>query len=176
VRRGEAIQGIQGKGKGNRQEKTPRLTRRTKKDNTIVATAIPRIADEFGALDKVGWYGAAYIMTMCATQLPFGKLYTLYPVKTVFLCAIAVFEIGSVVCGAAPTSNALIAGRAVAGVGGAGVFQGAMVIIPYIVPVSSRPACKLTWQRPFWRRPLLRWLADNTPRWQTTACLAPSTV
>ncbi len=112
-----------------------------------MATAIPRIADEFGALNKVGWYGAAYVMTMCATQLPFGKLYSLYPVKMVFLCSISVFEIGSIVCGAAPSSNALIAGRAVAGVGAAGVFQGAMVIIPYIVPVRSRPACK--WQQLF---------------------------
>lgn len=108
-----------------------------------MATAIPRIADEFGALDKVGWYAAAYIMTMCATQLPFGKLYSLYPVKAVFLASILVFELGSVLCGAASTSNGFIAGRAVAGVGGAGVFQGAMVVISYIVRVRDRPACKI---------------------------------
>lgn len=90
----------------------------------------------------MSWYAASYIMTLCATQLLFGKLYTLYPVKTIFLAAIALFELGSVVSGAAPTSNALIAGRAVSGVGGAGVFSGAMVIIPYTVAVKDRPACK----------------------------------
>ena len=46
---------------------------------------------------------------------------------------------GSAVCGAAPSSNALIVGRAVAGVGSAGIFAGALVIIAYTVPLRKRP-------------------------------------
>lgn len=67
------------------------------------------------------------------------RLYTFYSIKTVYLTAIVVFEVGSAVCGAAPTSNALIVGRAVAGIGSAGIFSGALVIIAYTVPLVKRP-------------------------------------
>ncbi len=82
---------------------------------------------------------SAYLLTTCAFQLFFGKLYTFFSIKWVYLGAIFVFEIGSVICGAAPTSVALIIGRAVAGVGSAGIFSGALVIIAYAVPLVKRP-------------------------------------
>lgn len=56
------------------------------------------------------------------------------------MVAIAVFELGSLVCGVAPTSNALIVGRAIAGLGCAGIFSGALIIIAYSVPLQRRPA------------------------------------
>ncbi|KKZ61010.1 hypothetical protein EMCG_04346 [[Emmonsia] crescens] len=108
-------------------------------DNTIIATAIPRITDHFKALDDVGWYGSSYLLTTCAFQLIFGKFYTFYPVKWVFLIAILIFEIGSAICGAAPNSEALIIGRAVAGIGAAGIFSGSMIIITYSIPLDKRP-------------------------------------
>ncbi|RKK75152.1 Efflux pump roqT [Fusarium oxysporum] len=108
-------------------------------DNTIIATAIPRITDEFHALDDLGWYGSAYLLTTCSFQLFFGKLYSFYSVKWVFLVAIGFFELGSVVCGAAPTSTALIIGRSLAGIGSAGIFSGAVLIIVLSVPMRQRP-------------------------------------
>ncbi|KAL3443189.1 major facilitator superfamily domain-containing protein [Aspergillus insuetus] len=77
-------------------------------DNTIIATALPRITDEFQALEDVGWYGSSYLLTTCMFQLVFGKLYGYFPIKLVFLAGVVIFEIGSAVCGAAPTSVALI--------------------------------------------------------------------
>ncbi|KAF2661948.1 MFS general substrate transporter [Lophiostoma macrostomum CBS 122681] len=109
-------------------------------DNTIIATAIPRITDDFGILQDVGWYGSAYLLTTCGFPLMFGKLYGLFNPKWVFLSALFIFEVGSVVCGAAPTSVALIVGRAIAGIGAAGVFSGAMVIIAHITPLEKRAA------------------------------------
>lgn len=50
-----------------------------------------------------------------------------------------IFEVGSAVCGAAPTSEGLIVGRAIAGIGSAGIFSGALVIIAYTVPLVKRP-------------------------------------
>jgi EmrB/QacA subfamily drug resistance transporter len=108
-------------------------------DNTIIATAIPRITDQFKSLGDVGWYGSSYLLTTCALQLFFGKLYTFFKIKTVFLSAIFIFEVGSAVCGSAPNSKALIVGRAIAGVGAAGLFSGALVIIAYTVPLAKRP-------------------------------------
>ncbi len=66
-------------------------------------------------------------------------MYTFFSIKYVYLTAIFIFEVGSVVCGAAPTSEALIVGRAVSGVGSAGIFSGALVIIAYTVPLVKRP-------------------------------------
>ncbi|GAB0134730.1 hypothetical protein EsDP_00003088 [Epichloe bromicola] len=108
-------------------------------DNTIIATAIPRITDQFKALEDVGWYGSAYLLTTCAVQLIFGRLYTFYSVKWVYLFAIFLFELGSLVCGATPNSVGLILGRAVAGLGAAGVFSGALLIINRSVPLRQRP-------------------------------------
>ncbi|CAK5282664.1 unnamed protein product, partial [Mycena citricolor] len=108
-------------------------------DNTIIATAIPKITDQFESLDDVGWYGSAYLLTTAATQMLFGKFYTFMPVKRVFITAIVIFEIGSAICGAAPNSKALIIGRAIAGLGSAGIFSGAMIIVAKTVPLAKRP-------------------------------------
>ncbi|KAL1588251.1 hypothetical protein WHR41_03095 [Cladosporium halotolerans] len=108
-------------------------------DNTIIATAIPKITDQFQAINDVGWYGSAYLLTTCAFQLFFGKLYTFFSVKWIYLTALVIFEVGSAVCGAAPNSPALIIGRAVAGLGSAGIFSGAILIVANTVPLRQRP-------------------------------------
>lgn len=107
--------------------------------NSIIATAVPRISDEFNSLSDVGWYGSAYLLTTACLQLFFGKLYSYLPIKTVFICAIGVFELGSLLCGVAQGSVTLIVGRAIAGIGSAGVYSGALVILAHSVPVTKRP-------------------------------------
>jgi MFS family permease len=87
----------------------------------------------------VGWYGSAYLLCTCAFQLLFGKFYTFFSIKGTYLVAIFIFELGSLICGAAPTSNALIVGRAVAGLGCAGIFSGALIIVAHAVPLRQRP-------------------------------------
>lgn len=79
------------------------------------------------------------MLTSCAFQLTFGKLYTYYPPKWVLLSAIMFFEIGSAICATAPNSIAFIIGRAVAGVGSAGIYSGAVILIVYTVPLRRRP-------------------------------------
>ncbi|KAJ3536214.1 hypothetical protein NM208_g6820 [Fusarium decemcellulare] len=109
-------------------------------DLTIVATAIPKITEEFQGLDKVGWYGASFFMTVGAFQSTWGKIYKYFPLKTSFIIAIIIFEVGSVICGAAPNAEALITGRAIAGVGAAGLGAGAYTIIAFSAPPKKRPA------------------------------------
>ncbi|KAJ6615532.1 major facilitator superfamily domain-containing protein [Mycena sp. CBHHK59/15] len=108
-------------------------------DNTIIATAIPKITDQFQSLDDIGWYGSAYLLTTAAFQLLFGKLYSFLSIKWVYIVAISIFELGSLICGVAPNSNALIVGRAIAGLGSAGIFSGALIIVANTVPLSKRP-------------------------------------
>jgi MFS family permease len=89
----------------------------------------------------------------------FGKLYTFFAVKTVFLTTVVLFEIGSAICGAAPSSVVFIVGRAIAGIGAGGIFSGVVslyvnkfrchvlltllcgqiIIIVYAVPLHKRP-------------------------------------
>lgn len=84
-------------------------------DSTIVATAIPRITDEFHSLDQVGWYGSAFFLTLGAFQSTWGKAYKYFSLKPTFLITIGIFELGSLICGVAQDSTTLIVGRAVAG-------------------------------------------------------------
>ncbi|KAK3307383.1 major facilitator superfamily domain-containing protein [Chaetomium strumarium] len=109
-------------------------------DIAIVATAIPKITDEFRGLDKTSWYGAAFFLTSGSFQASWGKAYKYFDLKHTFLAAIALFELGSLLCGAAPNANTLIAGRAVAGIGCAGMSTGGYVIIAVVVEPRRRPS------------------------------------
>ncbi|EOD43779.1 putative mfs multidrug protein [Neofusicoccum parvum UCRNP2] len=108
-------------------------------DRTILATAIPIITDDFNSLGDVGWYGSAYMLTGCTTQLLVGRLYTFYSQKVVYLSSLFLFELGSAICGAAPNSIVFIVGRAIAGLGSGGVFTGAIILMIPLVPLRKRP-------------------------------------
>jgi len=63
-------------------------------------------------------------MASVAVILLVGRAYALFNIKVLMLSSIAIFEIGSALCGAAPTSNSLVVGRVIAGIGGAGMYLG----------------------------------------------------
>ncbi|GAB1313725.1 hypothetical protein MFIFM68171_03935 [Madurella fahalii] len=107
-------------------------------DMTIVATAIPKITDEFHGLDKVSWYSAAFFMTNGGFQSSWGKAYRYFPLKLTFLASIAVFELGSLICAVATDSTTFIAGRAINGLGAAGIGTGAYTIIAFVVEPQKR--------------------------------------
>ena len=109
-------------------------------DQTIISTAIPKITDDFNSITDIGWYGSAYLLTATAFQPTYGKIYTIFSIKWVFLGAIGVFEVGSLICGVAPSSAVLIVGRAIAGLGVGGIFSGGIVILAYTLPLAKRPA------------------------------------
>lgn len=75
-------------------------------DRMIIATAIPAITNEFNSINDIGWYGSAYMFTCAVSNPLFGKLYQLYSTKWTFIASIIVFEAGSALCGAAPSSVA----------------------------------------------------------------------
>jgi MFS transporter, DHA2 family, glioxin efflux transporter len=140
-----------------------------------VATAIPKITDEFNGLGFVSWYGSAFLMcvggfqaTCWSISLHFrrretadeyvgGKVYKYFSLKAAFLVAMFLFELGSLICGTssshrlstasaditnsgvAPNSQAFIVGRAISGVGAAGLGSGCYIIIAFAVPPRRRP-------------------------------------
>lgn len=109
-------------------------------DSTIVSTAIPRITDDFGRLDDVAWYTSAYSLTNFGFLSSWGKAYKYFPLKRTFLFAGVIFEVGNVICATAQSSPTFIAGRAIGGMGGAGIMSGAMITIGTYVRPSQRAA------------------------------------
>ncbi|KAH8654969.1 major facilitator superfamily domain-containing protein [Tricladium varicosporioides] len=108
-------------------------------DNTIISVAIPKITAVFSSIHDIGWYGSAYLLTITSFQPSFGKLYKISNTKLTYLACIIVFEVGSVLCAAAPNSVVFILGRAIAGLGAAGLFQGALQILTLSVALEKRP-------------------------------------
>jgi MFS family permease len=97
------------------------------------------MTDDFHSFGDIGWYASAYMITGCAFQLIYGRIYTFYSTKWVFLVAIGLFELGSLICGVAPNSVAFIIGRAIAGLGSGGIFSGSIMLMIPIVPLQKRP-------------------------------------
>lgn len=87
----------------------------------------------------MGWYGESYLLAMCSLQLSYGKIYSLFRIKWVYMIAVGIFELGSLICGVAQNSLTLIMGRAVAGMGAGGIFSGSLLIISETVPSHQRP-------------------------------------
>ncbi|KAK0726270.1 major facilitator superfamily domain-containing protein [Apiosordaria backusii] len=109
-------------------------------DQTIIAPALGSITTEFDSIRDIGWYGASYLLTMTALQPIYGTIYRLFDIKTTYLGAVFLFELGSLISAVAPTSTTFIAGRAVAGLGTAGIFSGSFVIVGFVLPLRKRPA------------------------------------
>ncbi|KAJ3240564.1 hypothetical protein HDU81_003448 [Chytriomyces hyalinus] len=107
-------------------------------DQTIVSTALKSIIQELGSQDKVAWLGSSYLMTAAPLGPLYGKFADIFGRKYVFVFAILVFEIGSFMCGIATSMNFLIAGRAISGVGGGGIFSLVLIIISDIVSLRDR--------------------------------------
>ncbi|KAI5463883.1 major facilitator superfamily domain-containing protein [Mariannaea sp. PMI_226] len=108
-------------------------------DGSILATAIPKITSDFGRLADVPWYGSAYLLTEMAFQPTFGRLYSLFDARLLYLFSIILFEGGSILCAASPSSAALITGRVISGIGAAGLLCGSLAIYGRSVPLRARP-------------------------------------
>ncbi|KAK2036558.1 major facilitator superfamily transporter [Colletotrichum somersetense] len=108
-------------------------------DGSILATAIPKITSDFHRLDDVPWYGSAYLFTEMAFQPTFGRLYTLFDARILYLISIILFEAGSILCAASPNSAVLITGRVVSGIGAAGLLCGSLAVYGRSVPLRARP-------------------------------------
>jgi MFS family permease len=107
-------------------------------DQNIVATAIPHITNEFHSLGDVGWYSSACLFALYLCQLVWSRVYVYFSIKMTFIIALGIFEVGSIVCATAPSSVALIGGRAIAGWGGAGCVAGFGIILTRTVPLHLR--------------------------------------
>ncbi|UOZ09935.1 MFS transporter [Amycolatopsis sp. WQ 127309] len=91
-------------------------------DAQVVATALPRIAAEFGGTGAYAWVTTAYLLAGSVTAPLYGKLGDVFGRKRVLLGALALFLLGSLACGLAPSAGLLVAGRVLQGAGSGGLF------------------------------------------------------
>ncbi|KAI8614121.1 major facilitator superfamily domain-containing protein [Chytriomyces sp. MP71] len=107
-------------------------------DQTIVSTALKSIVTDLGKQELVPWIGSAYLLTAAPLGTLYGKFADIFGRKATFIFAITMFEVGSALCGAATSMEFLIAARAVAGIGGGGIFALVLIIISDIVSMQDR--------------------------------------
>ncbi|KAJ5368968.1 uncharacterized protein N7496_008728 [Penicillium cataractarum] len=107
-------------------------------DLAVISTATPAITSQFNSLVDVGWYGGAYQLGSAAFQPLSGKIYSQFPIKWTFLVFFFIFEVGSAICGAAQSSPMFIVGRTIAGIGSAGVANGAVTTISAVLPTQKQ--------------------------------------
>jgi len=107
-------------------------------DQTIVATALPSIVRELGGLYELSWVVTAYLLASTVSTPLWGKLGDLYGRKRVFQGAIAIFLVGSALCGLSQNLWQLILFRGLQGLGGGGLISLAQTIIGDIVAPRER--------------------------------------
>ena len=117
-------------------------------DQTIVATALPKIVEDLQGLDRYAWVATAYLLASTVLVPIYGKLADMYSRKSIELFSVAVFLAGSFLCGVAGEFGALpllgdgmsqlIIFRALQGIGGAGLFSMAFIIIADLYPPRER--------------------------------------
>ena len=105
---------------------------------TIVSTAMPQIVGQLGGLQLYSWVFSAFLLTQTATTVVFGKLADLVGRKTVMQIGIAIFLVGSILCGLAWSMPSLIAFRLIQGVGAGSIQPVAMTIIGDLYSAHER--------------------------------------
>jgi len=117
-------------------------------DQTIVSTALPKIAAELHGITRYSWAATAYLLASTVMVPIYGKLADTYSRRAVELAAVALFLVGSMLCGLSGEFAALsflgdgmmqlIVFRAVQGLGGAGLFAMAFIVIADLFPPAER--------------------------------------
>jgi len=107
-------------------------------DMTVVATALPTIAKDFGDISGYTWVITSYMLSSTAFQPMYGKMSDIFGRRSIMLIALVIFIVSSVFCGLASSMDMLIVFRGIQGIGGGGLMSLCMIIIADIVPIRKR--------------------------------------
>lgn len=107
-------------------------------DQSVVGTAMKTIADDLKGLELQAWVTTAYLITSTITTPIYGKLGDIFGRRKLFIFAISVFILGSLLCGTATDMYQLAAWRAVQGIGAGGLFTMALTVMADVVPPRER--------------------------------------
>lgn len=107
-------------------------------DQTIIATALGKIVEEFNAFDSLSWIVTAYLLTTTITVPIAGKMSDLFGRRVILMIGVAIFGLGSLMSGMAGDVNQLIIWRAFQGIGGGIITANAFTIIGDLFAARER--------------------------------------
>jgi EmrB/QacA subfamily drug resistance transporter len=107
-------------------------------ESTVVSTGMPTIVSQLGGLESYSWVFTAFMLASTTTVPLYGKLSDLFGRRPVFVAAMAIFLIGSALCGLAATMPQLIAFRTVQGIGAGGLLPLVFIIIGDLFSLEQR--------------------------------------
>ena len=108
-------------------------------DGSIVGVALPVMSDEMNvSMGMVQWVNTSYLLLSCSGILICGRLGDIYGKVRIFMIGVALFTIGSLLCGISPNLPVLVLARALQGVGGAAAFSNNQGIITEVFPSNER--------------------------------------
>ena len=107
-------------------------------DQTIVSTAMPEIVRDLHGLEHISWVFTAYMLASTVTTPIYGKLSDLFGRRTLYIAAIIIFFIGSILSGAAQSMLQLILFRGIQGIGGGAIMVTSLALIADVFPPQER--------------------------------------
>jgi EmrB/QacA subfamily drug resistance transporter len=107
-------------------------------DSTIIATAVPSVVSDLGGFSQFPWLFSVYLLTQAVTVPLYGKFADVVGRRPIMFLGIGVFLAGSVLCGLAWSMPALIAFRAVQGIGAGAVQPMSMTMVGDMYTVEER--------------------------------------
>lgn len=107
-------------------------------DGTVVATLLAPIGSDFKKSNQASYIGTSYLLSVCCFTPLYGRLSDIMGRKGAMLLALSLFGSGTILCGFAPSMEALIAARALAGMGGGGVMTVSSIVVTDLIPLNHR--------------------------------------
>src|SRR5512138_3587139 len=107
-------------------------------ESTVVATAMPTIVGQLGGLEHYSWVFSAFMLASTTTVPLYGKLSDIYGRRKLYIFAMALFLVGSVLCGLANSMTGLIFARAIQGIGAGGIMPLAFILIGEMFTLEQR--------------------------------------
>lgn len=107
-------------------------------DATIVSTSMPTIVARLGGLELYSWVFSIYMLTSALATPVFGKLADLFSRRNLMLVGIAIFVVGSTLCGAAQSMEMMVLFRAIQGIGGGAIYALAFIVVGVLYPAEKR--------------------------------------
>src|SRR5262245_17928065 len=107
-------------------------------ESTVVATGMPTIVSQLGGLNSYSWVFSAYMLASTTTVPVYGKLSDIYGRRPIYMAAMALFLLGSLLCGLSQSMGQLIAFRAVQGLGAGGLLPLAFIMIGDMFTLEQR--------------------------------------
>jgi EmrB/QacA subfamily drug resistance transporter len=107
-------------------------------DATIVSTSMPTIVARLGGLELYSWVFSIYMLTSALATPIFGKLSDLFDRRNLMLVGIAIFVLGSALCGAAQSMEMMVLFRAIQGLGGGAIYALSFIVVGILYPEEKR--------------------------------------